>query len=816
MKFDRLFGALVFSLVGSLCAAPHVLAASPSSPSPASSPTDTWRLVGPKHVKGGGDVGRINTFAFDPTQPNTVYAASPFGGLWRTQDSGATWQLLHDFRPNGLQEIAVDPAMPSTLYALTGDGDGHAGDPVAPPSIGVAKSTDGGKTWSETGLKFAAADSVYGYRLAIDPHNSQILLAATSMGLYRTENGGQAWSRVTSGFPPTDLPVVDQKTGKEVLSPTFFDVQFHPTDPQIVYAASQTQVYRSNNAGQSWTLLKGGLPLYNNICNGHLMDYCSSSNPNYSDRIRLAVTPASPDTLYVLYGSPNGMTIGLFRSDNQGGTFTKRSSTTPPVANGPAPINLTSPNVFGRVDNDFASQSSYDIAMAVSPTNADIVYVGGVDTWRSTNGGRNWARTSFWDKPDTNYYTHADIHSLGYRSGSSPAVVYVASDGGIYRSTSDPDATSPIINWESVTKMQTAAVTGITIAQTYHVCASQQQPDQLYYGAQDLGTFALDFNTGNIGWVSGGDGYVCQVDPQNPKTLYVNTDSLISRIDDATNAVWPKDQAVFASASPVVGGQPLMYPTTAPWVVPYIFGPPPGYGLYACYKDVWRSLDQGRSWVNLTNGAVGPSVQCAEVAVSPADPKVSTKTIYIAKNAVDPINASNARTAQRLSALPPMLGGFGVFRSTDGGATWRQINGSGANTLPLAQGVQITDLAVSPIDPNRVWVAFSTYGNNPISNSAYKVFSTTDGGAHWTDVSNGLPKVHSAFSLAAAGGASHGVYVGTDAGVYYRDDTLSAWTKFKTGLPSVAVYALLLQEPQHRLLAATYGRGIWTVDLSSR
>jgi photosystem II stability/assembly factor-like uncharacterized protein len=148
-----------------------------------------------------------------------------------------------------------------------------------------------------------------------------------------------------------------------------------------------------------------------------------------------------------------------------------------------------------------------------------------------------------------------------------------------------------------------------------------------------------------------------------------------------------------------------------------------------------------------------------------------------------------------------------VFRSTDGGVTWQSITGS----LPLVDAA-ITNLAVSSTDARRVWVTFEGY------NADVKVFGTTDGGATWTNLSSGLPN-NSAHAIAVESGSTNPVYVGMDDGVYYRDDTLARWMPFKNGFPQdnegipIVVTKILIQEAQHRLVAATFSRGVWVSDL---
>lgn len=712
--------------------------------------TGNWRLIGPAQAMRapeGGDIGRINVIAIHPTDSATIYIGTPAGGLWRTRDEGANWASLTDGLPLiGITDIAIDPSTPATLYLLTGDGEGRERS-HGPPSIGVLKSVDGGLHWLPTGLVWKSDQNEYGHRLIIHPNNPAVLLVAGTAGLFRTSNGGETWTRVAAAT--RDNP--------------FWDIQFHPADPSVLYAASTTDVHRSTDVGESWTRLDGGLPRFAEDAQVRQLD------PNSSNRIRLAVSPARADTLYVLYGSNSGFTIGLYRSDDRGDTFSKRSSTNPlsQDSQAPLPIDLTKPNILGYDPNDFESQSDYDLAMAVSPTDIERVHVGGVDVWRSEDGGRTWKQTSRWAAEGAVDYVHADIHALQYRD----AVLYAGTDGGIYRSTNGGDT------WASIANM----ATGIAIAQVYAVCATPQDPNLMFYGAQDNGTYRLRLD-GEATKVDGADGFVCQINPRDSRIVY---DSVyygnIGISEDG-------GQNFKRRIRPRAGGVPVR----GAWLTPYILGPTDPDSIYACYTDLWLSPYRGFSWKNLTNGALGASRQCAQVAVAPSD----VKTIYVAKQA-----EWDATHFMIGDVRPPFLGGGGVFRSDDGGATWQIITG----TLPLADAA-ITNMAVSPTDPRRAWVTFSGYA------AEAKVFGTTDGGATWNNLSAGLPNLP-VNAIAARAGVANGFYVGLDSGVYYRDDNLDGWVPFVDGLPNVIVTALLIDEARQRVIAATYGRGIWQSEI---
>jgi photosystem II stability/assembly factor-like uncharacterized protein len=659
--------------------------------------TGNWRPIGPARAAlaaEGGDIGRINAIAFDPRHPGTLYAATPASGLWTSPDDGTTWKSLTDgLGLIGVQDIAVDPRSPDTIYIMTGDAEMRTS-----LSMGMMKSVDGGKKWLNTGFIWKANEGpFYGFRLAIHPDNPSILLAATNFGLVRITDGGKAWSQVIKGA-------------------VFYDVLFHPANPSTVYAASNKAVYRSNESGQSWTQFTQGLP----------------NNPG-SDRIRLAVTRASPDTLYVLYGAPDGFSLGLYRSDDGGNTFGRQSSSVPKPKdpyNNPPMMDPSRPNILGHLHNDFTSQTWYDL-MAVSPTNVDHIHVGAVDTWRSDDGGRTWKRTSKWDHFYQRDYVHSDIHALEFRGNT----LYVGSDGGIFR-TPDRGET-----WTNITNVST----GIGIVQIYHICVTPQDANLVYFGAQDNGSWRL-LADGQTKKVRGGDGFVCQINPQDSKFVYASSQyGTIYQSDDGGPQRW---EIITPKAAGVA--------VQGPWLTPFVLAPNDPSILYACYADLWRGTPSQQAapgttlpagtpsvqWTNLSNGALGSSVNCRQVAVAKSEPN----TIYVAKS-------GGAVAGWQTFDRTPFFGGGGVYRSTDGGRTWQCITAA----LPITKAM-ISNLAVSPSDSRRVWVTFG--GHEP----EIKVFETKDGGSTWSNISPGLPNVP-ANTVVAHNMPAHCIFVGNDSGV---------------------------------------------------
>ena len=184
--------------------------------------------------RGQPNLGRVNAIAFDPTNTNTLYIGSADGGLWKSTTSGTAWTPLTDALPTlSIGDIAIDPAAPNTIYIATGDAFGY-GNPFwgGTYSMGVWKSIDGGHIWLPTGLTLAVGQTRTIRRLAINPTNPKILLAATSAGLFRTADAGVTWN--------------------SLWATSTFDVEFNPSDGNIVYATTN-QVLKSTNAGASFT-----------------------------------------------------------------------------------------------------------------------------------------------------------------------------------------------------------------------------------------------------------------------------------------------------------------------------------------------------------------------------------------------------------------------------------------------------------------------------------------------------------------------------------------------------------------------------------
>nr|WP_294933624.1 T9SS type A sorting domain-containing protein [uncultured Flavobacterium sp.] len=420
-------------------------------------PVSNWTPVGPfTHVNTGSwssGQGRVGFVYVDPTNSNTLYVGSPAGGIWKSTNNGAAWSPLSDELPQiGVSGIAVDHTNPSTIYIATGDKD--ASDTY---SIGVLKSTDGGATWNTTGLSFANTTTLAG-DLIMNPSDPNMLWVATNVGIYRTTNGGTTWTNEQAGnFAQGSIRV-------------------KPGDSNTVYAVSNNRFYRSTNAGDTFTVVTTGLPLN-------------------SGRFILDVTPANANYVYILSATTAGALQGIYRSVNGGTNWTKTSGTT---------------DIFE------STQSWYDLALAVSDTNADEIYTGCLNVWKSTNGGAAVTKMNNWSAPTAPAYTHADVHFLRFYGGK----LFAGTDGGIYVSADGA------LNFTDLTG-------GLQISQFYKIAVSKQSADKMVGGLQDNGGHAYSGNQ----WKNfyGADGMDTAIDPnnsdkyygfiQNGSSLYISADA---------------------------------------------------------------------------------------------------------------------------------------------------------------------------------------------------------------------------------------------------------------------------------------------------
>ena len=471
-----------------------------------------WTLVGPVDGNAIAGIGRVNAIAFHPTVPNRLFAGAPAGGLWRSDDNGATWSTNTDLLPNlGVSAIAIDPLNPDTMYIGTGDRD--AGDTY---SIGVLKTVDGGQTWTTTGLTMTVDLNRRVTGLAIHPTQTQTVVATTRNGIFRTTDGGITWSPVQGG--------------------TFQTIQSVPGNSRLLYASTynNTRIFRSTDFGATWSMVTTGLPTTNCL------------------RSEIATTAADTNYVYAVYSANNYGLLGVYRSTDRGVNWTQ--------VKGPTNPNLLDWGVNGT---GTGGQGWYDLAIAASPVDKEVVLVGGVNVWRSSNGGTNWTLSGHWTGGGGKPFVHADVHILAFKPNT--AEVWAGCDGGMYVS---PNSGS--LTWSSQNM-------GLSISQYYKIAVTAAAPAMTLAGSQDNGTH---LNDNGFDRVRGGDGMDCGIAQDNPNVMYSSV--YYGDFRKSTN----RGQSFNAPFNLTPSG-------SGNWVTPFLVSQHNSNVLYAGFSQVWKSANGG-------------------------------------------------------------------------------------------------------------------------------------------------------------------------------------------------------------------------------
>jgi PKD repeat protein len=614
-----------------------------------------WSPVGPLVAPSGGDAGRVISMGFHPTDANTFFAGSPGGGFWKTTDGGASWITSTDQLASlYIVDILINPNSPDSMYIATA----KVGNSATYGSLGVYRSVDGGNTWAITGLNYSSGFGSI-RDMEIHPTNPNIIIAAGSTGIMKTVDAGVSWYQVST----VNINEIKQKPG----------------DPTVMYAGSK-RFYKSTDTGETWIEITSGLPA-----------------PSTISDMTLAVTADDANYVYISYVDFSGGWGGIYRSTDQGNNFSLRANT---------------PNIYGRspTGSDWGGQGSYNLAAAASPTNKDEVFTGGINLWRSLDGGANWY-TSY----QTVSSTHADIQTLHYANG----YLYVGSDGGVYR-TADQGNT-----WNHLTNLP--------IGQMYRLGLSETDTTMLITGWQDNGTSVKK----NGSWTKkmGADGMDCHIDYTDEDIYYASTQN---------GAIARTDNGGVGFFTSIVRNNGTGVHDDGSWVTPYLISKTNPKELLVGKLKVYKSINRGTTWAALGDLPSASSFyllsaldQCDNnsnhiYAGNVFELFVSTDGYnFLDRTAGLPVDSSyltfvEAHPYDSLQAWVTFSGYSAtekIYHTTDGGVTWNNIS----NGLP----------------------------NFPVNSVVYqkgsddRLYAATDAGVYyrdnsspvWSACSNGIPNV---------------------------------------------------------------------------
>jgi len=699
-------------------------------------PFDRWVPLGPGNIG-----GRTRALAIDPVNPKNVYAAGVSGGVWKSITGGTNWEPVGDEMTNiAVSSLVIDPNDSNTIYAGTGEGfyrEEQRGTGLPLRGYGIYVTRDAGGTWSH--LAATATEDFHWVNDLV--MRGDELYAATRTGVWRSLDDGANWTRVNATTVKGGCLELDLGGGYLLASCGTFE---------------QATVYRSMN-GSEWTsvLAKPGM--------GRTSIAIAPSDPSVAYAMSASNLPGKyQQGLHAIYRSADAGLNWTTVTDNSTGNYDVDTLilTNPVYAQAKLCI---SPN---QADS-FTTMGWYCNVIAVDPKDANRVWAGGVDLFRSDDGGQNWGVASYWwTYEDDNQFVHADQHRIVFHpdyDGVTNKTMYVANDGGVYRTLDARAATA--FGEKAVCEPQRSSLDfealnhNYGVTQFYHgaVFADGQR---FIGGTQDNGTILGTWSGGVNGWqrVAGGDGGYVAIDPVNPEFVYA-----ASQVGNILKT--GPGPIAFRGANQGLVDQFL-------FITPFALDPNNRQRLWTGGTRMWRSTNAAELWGPAS--ALLPG-KVSAVAIAPSMPDrvvAGTNTGHIVY--------SNAATV------------------STGTTPWQ-------STLPRAGFV--SSITFDPVDVNTVWATYAGFGG-------VHVWRSTDGGATWAPSGGNLPDIP-VHSLAVDPTRRERLYLGTDLGVFVSLDNGASWSVENTGF-AAAVTETVVIAPGSRgpaVYAFTHGRGAWRAEL---
>ena len=617
--------------------------------------------------------------------------------------------------------------------------------------------------------------------VAFHPTDSNTFYVGTQAGgIWRTTNNGQSWTALGELLPFCSAGniVVDHQ------NPNTLYITIGRNDNWTDFGLG---VYKSVNGGQTWQATTQSASFTDEKVyykmrmhpDNHLVLYSAQSDGLWrtSDsgntwvQLKTGVItdfewmPGQPDVMYLVQYDPNGSSE-IFKSKDAGLSWVQKSNFNNnnnwiEIAVSPA---LNTSLAIVTDDGDKKLYRSTDSAATinlvnssitnnpifVSPTNANRIYEGFTSIYRSTNAGQGFSQITHWYNDGVHTPVHADQRQIEYNP-LTPKYIYFCNDGGLYRYNETNQT------WQDLSD-------GLIITQYYKIAVSLTDSVFMIGGTQDNGGRKRVAYPDIWGATNGGDGMEVAINPTNELTIYTTYwgGTLYRSYDQ-----WDMDQ--YYEITPDS--------TKAAWVTPYMLDPNNSNRLIAGYADVWASDNEGDTWVKLSNNLTGSynnKLEVLDVSLT------NSQVIY---------------TGRRNN----------LYVTQNNGQSWTpRIVPAGSGTFD-----NMTCVLSHPYRSDIVYITKGGYG------SGSKVYRSANSGQSWNNISSNLPNVPVNCILIdqESDSAAVDMYIGTDAGVFYKKDTDTLWQYYGTGMPNTEVTDLEIQYPTRKLRAGTYGRGVWQTDI---
>jgi hypothetical protein len=704
---------------------------SPQALSPMSQPgaggidPRSWVPLGPANVG-----GRTRAIVPDPDVAGRIWAGSVGGGVWRSDDDGSTWVPVDDFLANlAVCSLVIAPVKDAngnrTIFAGTGEGFLN-GDAIR--GAGIFFSSDG-VVWTQ--LASANTPDFQAVNRLAMPSDGKALFAATPTGLMRSD--GPAFANWT-----------------KAMNVALGDVRCHPSNRLLAVAGglSNGTAYFTADGGQSWTEAR--------------------HSGTWGGRVEVTYAAANSATVYASVNSGGG---SIWRSTDGGKSYKPMATT-----------------AQGQPVSYLGNQGWYANAIwAGDSGNGNAVIVGGIDLWRSNDGGNTLQQISLWSEQGS---VHADHHCIVGRSqgAGKPPKVYFGNDGGIFATTDYRTVGGDANHTTGWTRLDG----GYGVTQFYGG-AGNVGDGTIIAGAQDNGTLRYTPAAGASGWSTmfGGDGGWCAYNPTNNVYFGEYVFCQVTRsVDGGASAEYICGQYWFpAQQKWLWKPPPYLIPDAksqqALFIAPFVVDPNHGDRILAGGNSLWRTDDAGTP--NDDQALTGPS--WASIKDSIGQP--------ISAIAVCPGNSEVIWVGHQNGA---------AFETSDGTKqqpAWRQFGGVGQS---LAIGRYCSSI-FADANGKDVFISYAAYADGaPGSN----VWASADGGSTWTDIGGSLPDapVHKVTRHPAH---PQFLYLGTEIGLFASDDGGMHWSPTNEGPTNCPVYDLLWMS--NRLICTTHGRGMFAIDI---
>lgn len=697
----------------------------------------------------------------------TYYVATWTGGLWKTTNGGTTYAPVFDGQIKlAIGDVTVAPSDPETVWVGTGDGfcsrSSYAGD-------GVYKSMDGGATWTNMGLR----DTHHIPRIVIDPRHPEIVYVAAmghlfsanpDRGVFKTTDGGRTWEKVF---------YVDDKIG-------VIDLVLNPRNPNVLYAATYEKrrlpwmyvnggpgsaIYKTEDAGKTWTKLGRGLP-GGRIGRIGLDLYLNNPDVVYAVVENANTRPATPREIEqdrARGQQPRERMIGgeVYRSDDGGATWAKMNS---------------------AEDNVSSKGPYYFSQIRVDPNNDKNLFITGVSLANSTDGGKTWNDLD-WPPKRLFASMFGDVRTLWIDPQNSDRII-LGSDGGIFMSL---DGGKTCVHHPNLPLGENYAV-GVDMEDPYNIYAGLQ--DHELWKGPSTSPNARGITPGEWTAVGNGDGMFAQVDPSDSRWLYTTMQyGGHFRVDQKLG--------IRTSIAPVrQSGQP---PYRFLWCTPLLISPHNSRILFTGGQILLRSLDRGDHWQEIS-----PDLSTNDIAnILPSSEGGLPGGI--------PFFAISSISESPLTPGVIWVGTSDgkVHLTRNGGATWTDLT-PGVAAAGGRVDAYVSRVRASAHKEGRAYVAKNGFRNDDFRPFLFK---TEDYGATWTPLTDGLPSepinvvVEDALNPRL-------LFLGNDGGLFVSIDGGTTWVRMTSAIPRVPVHDLVVHPRENDLIVGTYGRGIFVTNIA--